>query len=444
MDSGNAPSGDPFRRSSRVQRSPARRALSVPDYACVDTDDSDELPQIGRKRKENFSPPKAVPKRKVVAEDSNEEEVAGADVSGQAGGDDYKVKLRKIRDVSDDLTRWANSQYKSKKLNNVQLAEIKKGLNGIMALVAGLETDTAHMAGRLAERADIIGVLKTSAKTLETPRGISFAEVAKAPRVPKITGVSNRVQAPKVMFVRSADDKLDIDKVKEVIKSSIRPSQLGVNVRRVIKTARGVMIEAEGQDQLDKIKGCGQLAGQGLVFDKPTRKSPRVMIYDVEVPTNMDELIEDIYCQNLSGSGMELETFKKESKVVHTYKKKDPKDTRATLVLECSPEVRNIVRTRDRLYIGWQSCRVKDYNPVVRCYKCQQYGHVAKYCRNKSVCSHCAENHDIKECKNKNRPAKCSNCIMAKRAADHQLNDSKCPEYIRATRIAHEKVDYGH
>jgi hypothetical protein len=37
---------------------------------------------------------------------------------------------------------------------------------------------------------------------------------------------------------------------------------------------------------------------------------------------------------------------------------------------------------RDRsVYLGWLSCRVKDYAKVTKCYKCQRYGHVAKYCK---------------------------------------------------------------
>lgn len=61
-----------------------------------------------------------------------------------------------------------------------------------------------------------------------------------------------KILAAKVIFVKSEKDDIDIDQVKDVIKTSVRPGKLGVNIRRVVKTARGVMIEAESAEQLEK------------------------------------------------------------------------------------------------------------------------------------------------------------------------------------------------
>jgi len=40
---------------------------------------------------------------------------------------------------------------------------------------------------------------------------------------------------------------------------------------------------------------------------------------------------------------------------------------------------------------------------VVACYKCQDYGHVAKHCRKDSACAVCAEAHQTKDCPARNR-----------------------------------------
>lgn len=152
------------------------------------------------------------------------------------------------------------------------------------------------------------------------------------------------------MFVRHSDEK-NLDDVKQLIKTSIKPSKLGVNIKRVVKTARGVLIETEGAAQLDKIRDCNKLKDNGLIFDKPRRRSPRLMIYDVD-----KDLINEIYEQNMCETGIDVENFTKEFKCVHRYKRKDPKDTRVTLVIECTARIHNILRSRDRLYIGWQSC----------------------------------------------------------------------------------------
>lgn len=448
MDPGEGPSRDPFKRSSRISRSPTRRTMSVPEGRTLEAEGSEsEQLQVGRKRKENFSPPSLSTRRRILGEDGDEEDAeVGIDVpESTVFSDSSNSRYAQIKTLGEDLARWALNQYKNKKLVNPQLVEIRNKVTDMLTLVASAEKEALFMAGRLAERTEIESAIKRSVGVAETVRMPTFADALKNPRaqkMPKITGVT-KVTAPKVMFVRSADEKVDLEEVKNVVKRSIRPSQLGVNIKRVVKTARGVLIEAEGLDQLDKIRACAQLADKGLTFEKPKKRNPRIMIYDVDMPEDPNELIEDVYKQNIESTEIDIDTFKTEFKCVHTYKRKDPKDLRVTMVAECSARVRNLVRARDRLYIGWQSCRVKDFNPLVRCFKCQSFGHVAKYCRGKHVCPHCAEDHEAKECKNGNRPPKCANCSAAKKNPDHSINDPKCPEFARATKIAHERIDYG-
>lgn len=39
---------------------------------------------------------------------------------------------------------------------------------------------------------------------------------------------------------------------------------------------------------------------------------------------------------------------------------------------------------------------------------------------------------------------RCANCLAFKKDDNHALSSSKCPEFMRATKIAHERVDYSH
>lgn len=445
MDPGEGPS-DPFRRSGRIMRSPTQRSLSVPDV--MSETEAETLTQ-GKKRKERTTPPAVTSKRRQVGEETEEDEERDSDVelmeAGRTADQDFRGKFKGIKRICSDLVRWATSQYKSKKINNLQLGEVKTKVADISELLEGLERETHFMAGRLTERIDLQEKIVEAIEGVDRPvagRPLSFADVAKVAKVPRVTGIA-KVHAPKVLFVRSEGDRQDVDEVKDLIKRTVRPSKLGINIKRVVKTARGVMIETENQDQLDKFKNCPELNDKGLIFDKPRKKNPRLMIYDVDSPEDENEMVEDIYDQNVNKDFIDLPTFKQEFKIVHKYKKRDQKDTRVALVVDCTARVRNEIRRRDRVYVGWQSCRLKDYNPLVRCFKCQQYGHVAKYCRNKNVCPHCAEQHEEAACRNKNRPPKCPNCLTARRDPNHSLTDAKCPEYARATKIAYEKVDYG-
>lgn len=298
---------NPFKRSGKVQRSPTGRSFSLPENILTDPD-VETSDGESRKRKDT-SPPTSVSKRRTVGDLTRDDEEATSPETLKTicSEGDYKQKLDALADIGNDLARWASSQYKSKKFTLIQQKEVSNKATEIREIVTSLRMELSFMAGRLSERISIerqIGEETGQAAVSGFPR---FAEAVKSrePRVPKITGVS-RVQTPKVLFVRSTDERKDMEEVKNVIKKSIRPSKLGVNIKRVIKTARGVLIEAEGADQLEKIKECPELKDKGLVSDKPKRRSPRLMIYDVEPPETEDELIEDIYSQNVTTSDMIL------------------------------------------------------------------------------------------------------------------------------------------
>ena len=88
-----------------------------------------------------------------------------------------------------------------------------------------------------------------------------------------------------------------------------------------------------------------------------------------------------------------------------------------------------------RLYIGTQTtCKVYDHVFVLRCYKCQEYGHHNDDCGNVSVCGHCAkEGHQTRDCNVADDPRKkrCINCHQAGcRDSRHAANDLNCPIFL--------------
>lgn len=109
----------------------------------------------------------------------------------------------------------------------------------------------------------------------------SYANIVAAPKVPKPTGTRNKINQPKVIFVTSQGDDKNNDEVEKLIKETIQPKKLGIKVKRVRKTARGVMIETEKEEQLKKIEECIELISKGLIIDKPKKKMAKIMIYDV-------------------------------------------------------------------------------------------------------------------------------------------------------------------
>ena len=89
--------------------------------------------------------------------------------------------------------------------------------------------------------------------------------------------------------------------------------------------------------------------------------------------------------------------------------------------------------------IGWQvyRCEASREPPhVMQCFKCQQFGHSAKECRNATRCLRCSQEHSVEECTVQKANAKCSNCGGA-----HATVYRGCPAYQQKLTEASRKIN---
>ena len=78
---------------------------------------------------------------------------------------------------------------------------------------------------------------------------------------------------------------------------------------------------------------------------------------------------------------------------------------------------------------------VKLYIPkVVRCFKCQRFGHGAAACRSNMRCVRCGESHKFEECAKKDTP-KCVNC-----GGEHSAAYNGCTQAKKAKQVQHIKI----
>lgn len=81
----------------------------------------------------------------------------------------------------------------------------------------------------------------------------------------------------------------------------------------------------------------------------------------------------------------------------------------------------------EKVNLGFTRHGVAEYTePPPRCYKCQRYGHVAKYCQGELRCKRCAGAHDYKTCK---ADSSCANC-----GNSHPASFKGCPSRGAAVR----------
>ena len=88
-----------------------------------------------------------------------------------------------------------------------------------------------------------------------------------------------------------------------------------------------------------------------------------------------------------------------------------------------------------RVYVGCMSYYVREYIPKpMRCFKCQKFGHIAKFCKEKRRCARCSGDHEYGECEGKEKP-KCCSC-----GGEHSVAFGGCPIMKKEVEIQKVKV----
>lgn len=111
------------------------------------------------------------------------------------------------------------------------------------------------------------------------------------------------------------------------------------------------------------------------------------------------------------------------------FKRKNSKTYQ--LVLETEDWIARRLLQKQKLHLGFNSCKILPYMPIVRCENCQRYGHTGQNCRQQTRCQFCAGGHATAKCgvtdnENKHR---CINCMGTGNTFPHHAGSSDCPCY---------------
>lgn len=92
-----------------------------------------------------------------------------------------------------------------------------------------------------------------------------------------------------------------------------------------------------------------------------------------------------------------------------------------------------------RLRVGWVRCRIYEHLAPIRCFKCLNYGHIARHCKSDvdrtGICLKCGvDGHKAKQCVAKPK------CVLCKTDSptgnEHPTGSRSCPAYKEALRVA--------
>lgn len=225
--------------------------------------------------------------------------------------------------------------------------------------------------------------------------------------------------------------------VKAKVLQTVSPVEEGVKVRGVWKGKSGVLLNVADDDSWQTVKGHQGLKDKGLTIQEPERRMPRMAIYGMDRKIEKDSLVSLVYEQNFKGL-CEEKLFKEGFISLYRTGRRDLE--KGAWVVRVSPGVRTKLMEVWRVYIGWDSCRLEDEAGVVRCFRCQAYGHLAGKCKAAKVCGHCA---DRKECPRKAEGSVCIKCRRVGCEAGHSVTSDTCPCYVRQLSVVARITEYG-
>lgn len=281
----------------------------------------------------------------------------------------------------------------------------------------------------LSNQVEISAQLKDLKETVQSPPTVSsplsFADMVRSGGQPIV-----RPPNTNSITIFPTDKHATSDDTKNLVQNLIKPEALKLHIRGMRKTKNGgIIISSERKDDIEKLKKSEQLTTSGLKVEETSKKLPKVIVLGIPSTITEKEFFECLFEQNIADKDCSLSKDQFDSSVKLSHKSGKKEASTCNFILELTPTLRKLLINQQRIFIHWTSCPVRDYTIVTRCYKCHQYGHSAKYCRDPdSTCGHCSgKGHSIKECPNQSEPPKCATCIKYKKPSSHKTGDEQCP-----------------
>lgn len=284
------------------------------------------------------------------------------------------------------------------------------------------------------ERLESIETKTVSTSYIDKPSTITYSMALK-----NINKTEQQNSA--VLLVKSSDQNIDV--VNE-IKNKVSLKDLNIFVNKTKPIKGGMLINCQDINSLNKLKSAvHNKFGDKFSVTESKKLNPRLLIKNVDKKLENNEQIISYILNNECLKDVEDNYIKVVTKISRKYTQ--------NVVVEVTPSVRTAIISIGYLYIAWEKYWVEDYLRVVRCYRCQRFGHVKKDCKSAhAYCPKCAGKHEEKDCDSSS--ISCVNCCNFKNkhnphndiSIDHLSNDIKsCFVFKREIELLKSKTNYG-
>jgi hypothetical protein len=270
--------------------------------------------------------------------------------------------------------------------------------------------------------------LKNSISSQNVNKGkvnsVSFAEVLK-----------NKNEEPVVVIKPKKGDQSS-ETTKKIVKEKIDPTKVQVNDLRNVSNG-GVVMRCNNKADVDECKKMIENElGTAYDVSVPEQKRPSLKIVGLSEMLDKEEIVSKIKAQNdfvNQDSFIEVKALWQKKSVI-------------SLVIKTDGETFQKMIEQERIYIGWDRCRVFEHFHFQHCFNCAGFHHLAKDCKNAVQCPRCAGKHPLKECSSKTE--QCANCLSINAnlkmnvPTNHPAWSRDCSVYLRKISVERSKIKY--
>lgn len=244
---------------------------------------------------------------------------------------------------------------------------------------------------------------KQSSVSVATPDKPNYAQIV-------------RNKAHPGVLIKPKDQKQESSKTKTDMMKKISPADSNIQLSRLRAVGGGgLLLGCRNSEDNKKLKDIvQQKMSDSYEVVEMHGLNPRIRIAGITGKYDDQKLLETIKKCN---RGVFTDTSSC-SLIKFCSTKKNPNTFQATLQVDkCTYE--NAVAF-GYLFVDFDCCKVFDAIEVLRCFKCNEFHHSSKFCKNSVSCPRCGQGHMVNECHSDSLT--CINCVKLNDKIDGSID----------------------